>query len=57
MKYAIDKGIIQAGEAKLSGLRKELEALLGKEVDISVIKKGGKFDSGPWIPLPKSAGG
>jgi hypothetical protein len=42
---------IQSGEAKLSGLRKQLEKLLGKEVDISIIKEGGKFDNGAQIPL------
>jgi RHS repeat-associated protein len=51
MEHAIKTGKIQSGEAKLSGLRKQLEKLLGKEVDISIIKEGGKFDNGVQIPL------
>ncbi len=40
MLHAIETGKIQAGEAKLSGLRKELQEIFGMEVDISIIKQG-----------------
>ena len=49
MLHAIETGKIQAGEAKLSGLRKELQEILGMEVDISIIKQGGAFDNPPFI--------
>ena len=51
MLHAIETGKIQAGEAKLSGLRKELQEILGMEVDISIIKQGGAFDNPPFIPF------
>lgn len=53
MQHAIETGKIQAGEAGLRPLRKELEQLLGMEVDISIIRRGGPFDNPPTIPLPK----
>ena len=46
-------GKIQAGEAGLSPLRKQLEKELGMEVDLSVIKAGGKFDNGSQLPMNK----
>ena len=49
--HAIETGKIQAGEAKLSGLRKELQEIFGMEVDISIIKQGGAFDNPPFIPF------
>lgn len=52
MQNAIKTGKIQAGEAGLRNLRKELEKVLGMEVDISIIKKGGSFDNGAQILLP-----
>ncbi|WP_242992867.1 RHS repeat-associated core domain-containing protein, partial [Roseburia inulinivorans] len=51
MLHAIETGKIQAGEAKLSGLRKELQEIFGMEVDISIIKQGGAFDNPPFIPF------
>lgn len=51
MLHAIETGKIQAGEAGLRGLRKELEQIFGMEVDISIIKKGGAFDNPPFIPI------
>ena len=44
-------GKVQAGEAGFRALRKELEALLGMEVDISVIRIGGPFDMPPFVQL------
>jgi Nucleotidyltransferase domain len=52
MQHAIETGKIQAGEAGLRWLRKQLESTLGMDVDISVILKNGPFDQGPIIPLP-----
>ncbi|MGB9752828.1 nucleotidyltransferase domain-containing protein [Roseiflexus castenholzii] len=52
MLHALETGKIQAGEAGLRGLRKSLEERFGYPVDISVIREGGPFDRGPWVPLP-----
>jgi hypothetical protein len=52
MQHAAETGKIQSGELGLRALRKELERELGKEVDISVIRAGGKFDTGPWVDVP-----
>jgi hypothetical protein len=52
MQHAAQTGKIQSGELGLRGLRKELERELGKEVDISVIRVGGEFDRGPFVPVP-----
>jgi hypothetical protein len=51
MLHAIKTGKIQAGEAGLSGLRKELAKELGVKVDLSIIKKGGEFDNGIQLPI------
>ena len=51
MLHAIETGKIQAGEAKLSGLRKQLQDIFGMEVDISIIKQAGEFDNPPFIPF------
>jgi hypothetical protein len=51
MQHARQTGKIQAGEAGLRALRKALETDLGMEVDISVIRRSGPFDHGPFFPL------
>jgi len=51
MLNAIETGKIQAGEAGLRGLRQSVAGEIGMEVDISVVRIGGPFDQGPWIPL------
>ncbi|XKM13717.1 nucleotidyltransferase domain-containing protein [Orbaceae bacterium ac157xtp] len=51
MLHAIKTGKIQAGEAKLSKVRKEVENMLDMEVDISIILEGGKFDNPPYISI------
>ncbi|EEO6566769.1 hypothetical protein G6H68_002096 [Listeria monocytogenes] len=51
MLHAMETGKIQAGEAKLRGLRKELESLLGIEADVSIILEGGQFDNPPYLPI------
>ncbi|MEU6523939.1 putative T7SS-secreted protein [Streptomyces sp. NPDC046924] len=52
MQWAIETGKIQAGEAGLRGVRKQLEASLGMEVDVSIIRHGGPFDNPPFIEVP-----
>lgn len=47
----IQTGKIQSGEAGLTSLRKQLEKELGMEVDLSVIKAGGKFDNGSQLHI------
>jgi nucleotidyltransferase-like protein len=51
MQHARETGKIQAGEAGFRSLRKSLETALGMEVDLSVIRQGGPFDQGPYLPL------
>lgn len=50
---ALRNGIIQAGEARWSRVRVELEQALGMKVDLSMIQIGGAFDRGPYIPVPR----
>lgn len=49
MLHAIKTGKIQAGEAKLSPFRKQIEDFLGIETDISIIRQGSAFDKGAKI--------
>jgi hypothetical protein len=51
MQHARATGKIQTGEAGLRSLRKALETDLGMAVDLSVIREGGPFDQGPYLPL------
>jgi len=51
MLHAIKTGKIQRGELGLSKLGKQVESEIGMKVDLSVIRKGGAFDNGPFIPL------
>ena len=51
MLHAIDTGKIQSGEAGLRQLRVALEKTVGRDVDVSVVLKGGPFDNGPTLPL------
>ncbi|MFF1719382.1 RHS repeat-associated core domain-containing protein [Streptomyces sviceus] len=53
---AIETGKITAGDSipKLSGLRSQVQDILGDEVDhvdVSIIKMGGAFDNGPFIGI------
>jgi ADP-ribose pyrophosphatase YjhB (NUDIX family) len=52
MKWAMETGKIQAGEAGVSGVRRALEAQLGMDVALSVIRQGGPFDNPPFIKVP-----
>ncbi|MGB8699901.1 MAG: hypothetical protein WCD18_10840, partial [Thermosynechococcaceae cyanobacterium] len=51
MLHASEVGKVTAGDTrpKLSSLRKQLEELIGKEVDISIIRVGGEFDAGATL--------
>lgn len=53
MPRAIQSGKILAGEAGLRGLRMQLERDLGRGVDLSIIQRGGDFDGGFEIRVPK----
>jgi hypothetical protein len=53
MQHAHETGKIQGGEAGLRSLRKALETDLKMAVDISVLREGGPFDNGPFLPLRK----
>jgi hypothetical protein len=49
MQHAMKTGKIQAGEAKLTQTRKQIEDILGMNADISIIRQGSQFDKGPKI--------
>lgn len=51
---AVETGIIKRNKLapRLSDLRDRLETLTGTGVDLSVIKRGGQFDRGPYFPIP-----
>ena len=51
MQHAIKVGKINSGRAGFSGIKENLQTLLGMKVDISIIKKGGAFDNGAQIPV------
>jgi hypothetical protein len=51
MLHAVSTGKINARWAGLSALRESIEKTLDMDVDISVIRIGGAFDQGPYIPL------
>jgi hypothetical protein len=50
-KWAIQTGKIQAGEAGLRGLRRQLQQELDMDVDLSIITVGGPFDNPPFIEI------
>ncbi len=57
---ALERGRLHAGEAGISGIRKELQRLINEQmglgftkgVQLTVIREAGPFDKGPFIPLP-----
>jgi len=52
MLHAIETGKIHRRQLGLRTLGKDIQKEFGfPDVDISVIRKGGAFDQGPWIPL------
>jgi hypothetical protein len=52
MQHAAQVGKIRTRDAKLHHVRDELKEQLGMDVDLSVIRIGGEFDRGPWVPIP-----
>lgn len=60
-QWAMDNGLIQAGEARLSSTAKTIgsdilpaQAEVGKRVDLSVVRRGGPFDSSPTMDVPSA---
>jgi Domain of unknown function (DUF4157) len=51
---AVETGIIKRDKVvpRLSDVRDKLEAVSGMGVDLSVVRRGGKFDRGPYFPIP-----
>jgi hypothetical protein len=51
---AVETGIIKRNklEPRLSDIRDKLKASVGIAVDLSVVKRGGQFDRGPYFPIP-----
>jgi hypothetical protein len=51
---AVETGILKRDKVvpRLSNIRDKLESIAGKGVDLSVVKRGGKFDHGPYYPFP-----
>jgi hypothetical protein len=52
MQWAMRTGKIQSGEAGLSRVRRQVEAELDMDVDLSVIRSGGPFDTPPSMEVP-----
>ncbi|MEO7730521.1 MAG: DUF4157 domain-containing protein [Kofleriaceae bacterium] len=51
---AVETGIIKRNKVvpRLSDVRDTLETVSGMSVDLSVVKRGGQFDRGPYFPIP-----
>lgn len=51
---AVIKGIIKRDDVvpRLSAVRRLLEIVAGIDVDLSVVRRGGEFDHGPYISIP-----
>jgi len=51
---AVEAGIIKRDDVvpRLSDIRKKLQMLAGKKVDLSIVKHGSKFDHGPYFSIP-----
>ena len=52
LEHAMTVGKIDSGEAGLRAVHRKLKELLGLKVDISIIRRGGPFDRGPYLPIP-----
>jgi hypothetical protein len=50
---AIETGIIKRNklEPRLSDVRDKLKSIVGVPVDLSVVKRGGQFDHGPYFRI------
>jgi hypothetical protein len=61
LAQALQHGRLHAGEAGISGVRKEIQRLINEQmglgfdkgVQLTVIREAGPFDQGPFIPLPR----
>ncbi len=51
MLRAMETGKIPVSKLGLRSLRSSVAKDLGMKVDISVVRTGGAFDTGPYIPL------
>lgn len=51
MDHADLVGKIRTGDARLRDVRAQLMELLGYDVDISIIRRGGAFDQGPYLSI------
>lgn len=51
LQHATETGKIHARALRLSGLAQELKTVLGVEIDISVILRGGPFDQPPYLTM------
>jgi hypothetical protein len=51
---AVETGILKRNKVmpRLSDVRDKLESIAGKGVDLSIVKRGGDFDHGPYFPIP-----
>jgi hypothetical protein len=51
---AVETGILKRDKVvpSLSNLRKSLRATTGTPIDLSIVKRGGSFDRGPYFPIP-----
>lgn len=51
---AVMTGILKRDKVvpRLSDVRDMLESLTGRGVDLSIVKRGGTFDLGPYFPIP-----
>jgi predicted nucleotidyltransferase len=62
LREALRQGRLHAGEAGISGIRKEIQRLINEEmnlgfakgVQVTVIREAGPFDQGPFMPLRQS---
>ncbi|MDQ3367188.1 MAG: DUF4157 domain-containing protein [Myxococcota bacterium] len=54
LAHAVTTGKITRDKVKpkLSDVRRATATAVGKDIDLSVIKKGGPFDRGPYFPFP-----
>jgi len=51
MQWASRTGKIQSGEAGLSRVRRQLEAQLDMDVDLSIVRRDGPFDTRPCMEI------
>jgi hypothetical protein len=54
LSHAVEAGIIKRDDVvpRLSDIRKKLQTIAGRHVDLSIVRHGGKFDQGPYFSIP-----